>query len=57
MLESHLFEGNQKTNVPISELKYGVSVTDACIDFPATALLVELAENKLADVLKNRINK
>jgi len=57
MLESHLFEGNQKTNVPISELKYGVSITDACIDFPATTQLIELAENKLADILKIRINK
>ncbi|MEZ5597147.1 MAG: 3-deoxy-7-phosphoheptulonate synthase [Pseudomonadales bacterium] len=43
MLESHLHEGNQ----PIGDgrnLRYGVSVTDACIDWESTAgLLRELA--------------
>jgi 3-deoxy-7-phosphoheptulonate synthase len=29
MLESNLFEGNQKIPADLSQLKYGVSVTDA----------------------------
>jgi 3-deoxy-7-phosphoheptulonate synthase len=35
MLESHLFEGNQKLVRP-DELKYGVSITDACLGWAAT---------------------
>ena len=43
MLESHLFAGNQPING--GELRYGVSVTDACIDWNETeALLNEAAE-------------
>jgi 3-deoxy-7-phosphoheptulonate synthase len=41
MLESHLREGRQELRGP---RKYGVSVTDACIDFEETELLLrELA--------------
>ncbi len=43
MLESHLFAGNQPLNG--EELRYGVSITDACIDWSETeALLNEAAE-------------
>ena len=35
MLESHLFAGNQ--SLDSGELRYGVSVTDACIDWAETA--------------------
>jgi 3-deoxy-7-phosphoheptulonate synthase len=43
MLESHLFAGNQPING--GELRYGVSVTDACIDWNETeTLLNEAAE-------------
>ena len=55
MLESNIHAGNQSTNAPKSELKYGVSVTDACIDFNDTALLLENATNKLDDALKLRL--
>jgi 3-deoxy-7-phosphoheptulonate synthase len=55
MLESNIHEGNQSTNVPKSELKYGVSVTDACINFNDTELLLANATNKLDDVLKLRL--
>jgi 3-deoxy-7-phosphoheptulonate synthase len=34
MLESHLFEGNQKMG---PEMKYGVSITDGCISWETTA--------------------
>ena len=42
MLESHLFEGAQKLSSNLASLKYGVSVTDACIGWDETeALLME----------------
>lgn len=44
MLESNLFEGNQKLGKP-AELKFGVSITDACLGWEATeAGLREAAE-------------
>jgi 3-deoxy-7-phosphoheptulonate synthase len=44
MLESHLVAGNQKIPADLSQLTYGQSITDACIDLPTTlALLEELA--------------
>jgi 3-deoxy-7-phosphoheptulonate synthase len=36
MIESFLSAGNQKVPADISELKYGVSITDACIDWDTT---------------------
>ena len=46
MIESHLVEGNQKLNPDLSKLTYGQSVTDACINFSTTeVLLEELAES------------
>ena len=36
MLESNLEAGNQPVNSDRSKLKYGVSVTDPCIDWPTT---------------------
>lgn len=43
MLESHVNGGNQKV-IPNEELKYGVSITDACMDWDMTAaVLKELA--------------
>ena len=45
MLESHLHWGSQPIPADLSQLKYGVSVTDACIDWPTTeGLLVSLDE-------------
>ncbi|MFT5484722.1 MAG: 3-deoxy-7-phosphoheptulonate synthase [Halieaceae bacterium] len=43
MLESHLVGGNQVMK-PLSELRYGKSVTDACLALDATAdLLAKLS--------------
>ncbi|WDE06512.1 3-deoxy-7-phosphoheptulonate synthase [Thalassomonas viridans] len=56
MLESNLKAGNQSANLPREQLEYGVSVTDACIDLQETEKLMMLAETKLADVLRTRIN-
>jgi 3-deoxy-7-phosphoheptulonate synthase len=36
MIESNLRAGNQPIPTNLDELEYGVSVTDACIDWPAT---------------------
>jgi 3-deoxy-7-phosphoheptulonate synthase len=44
MIESHLNPGNQSINNP-DGLRYGVSITDACIDWEETdSLLRHLAE-------------
>jgi len=45
MLESNLFSGNQKILDNQNEMKYGVSVTDGCIDWEETqSVLRRLAE-------------
>lgn len=36
MLESNLFEGNQSSDAPKEELKYGVSITDSCMGWDTT---------------------
>ena len=45
MLESHLVAGSQKIPSDLSQLTYGQSITDACIDLATTAEVLEtLAE-------------
>ena len=45
MVESNLHAGNQPFPQPVDKLAYGVSITDGCIDWPATeTLLRSLAE-------------
>ena len=39
MVESYLEEGNQKFPQPIDQLKRGVSITDACINWETTERL------------------
>ena len=46
MLESHLNEGNQSLGDP-AELKYGVSITDACINWKTTEELLREAHAAL----------
>jgi len=55
MLESNLGWGNQKIPADLKQLKYGVSVTDACIDWPTTEKLLRAAHEKLKGALKNRL--
>ena len=46
MLESHLHAGSQALGKTPQELRYGVSITDACIDWETTEmLLLEAAAN------------
>ncbi len=54
MLESHLHKGNQSIPDDLSQLKYGVSVTDACIDWPATEELLRNMAERLKPVLSQR---
>ena len=50
MIESHINAGNQSAEQPVSEMKYGVSITDACIDWETTDSLLR----KVATVLKQQ---
>ncbi len=47
MLESNINEGNQPPNKNRSKLKYGVSVTDACINWVTTEELLLSAHKRL----------
>jgi 3-deoxy-7-phosphoheptulonate synthase len=49
MLESHLQAGNQSIPADLSKLEYGVSVTDACIDWETTEKLLRDMAGKLAN--------
>jgi 3-deoxy-7-phosphoheptulonate synthase len=55
MLESNINAGNQPIPADLSQLKYGVSVTDACIDWTSTEKLLRDARRKLKDVLPRRM--
>jgi 3-deoxy-7-phosphoheptulonate synthase len=55
MLESNLHAGNQAIPADPSRLQYGVSVTDACIDWPSTEKLLRTARTRLKDILPGRI--
>ena len=50
MLESNINEGNQKITDNLNDLKYGVSLTDACIDW-------ETSEDLLINLRKKIISK
>ena len=54
MIESNILEGNQKIPKDINLLKYGISVTDACIDWATTEKAIREMHQKLKDVLPNR---
>jgi 3-deoxy-7-phosphoheptulonate synthase len=51
MLESNLFEGNQKLGQP-QDLRYGVSITDACIGWDSTADCLREAAARLRTVVR-----
>ncbi len=55
MLESHINAGNQSSELPREQLKYGVSVTDACIDWESTDTLLRKTYADLAEHLKKRV--
>ena len=55
MLESFLESGNQPIPTDLATLRYGCSVTDACIDWDTTETAILKARDILAGVLPNRI--
>jgi 3-deoxy-7-phosphoheptulonate synthase len=54
MIESHLNSGSQKLSSNPNDMEYGVSVTDACIDWETTEASLLAMADKLRDVLKSR---
>jgi 3-deoxy-7-phosphoheptulonate synthase len=52
MIESNINEGNQSIPDDLSQLKHGVSVTDACISWEST----EKSLKKMADTLSGHLN-
>ncbi len=55
MIESHINEGNQGSDIPLSEMQYGVSITDACINWDTTETLLRHAHKELVPFLQNRL--
>lgn len=54
MVESHLGWGNQSVPENLEDLQYGVSITDACIDWETTEKCIRDMHAKLKDVLPKR---
>ncbi len=56
MIESNLEGGNQPIPDDLSQLKYGCSVTDACVDWPTTETMIRKAREVLKDILPTRLS-
>jgi len=48
MIESNLFGGNQTMSGRAGKLRYGVSITDGCLDWPNTEMILRNAHAALA---------
>ncbi len=57
MLESNIHEGNQSSEQPKDQMVYGMSVTDACIDWLTTETLLRKMHYQLNGVLDSRLDK
>ncbi len=57
MIESNLEAGSQPIPDDLAELKYGCSVTDACIDWPTTEKMVREAYDVLRGPLAGRAGR
>lgn len=55
MVESNIVAGNQPIPADLGQLRYGCSVTDACVDWDATEKMIRDAAVLLRDVLPERI--
>jgi 3-deoxy-7-phosphoheptulonate synthase len=55
MIESNLEAGNQAIPADLTQLKYGVSITDPCVDWVITEKMLREARAKLRDVLPKRL--
>jgi 3-deoxy-7-phosphoheptulonate synthase len=54
MIESHINAGNQSIPDDLKDLKYGVSITDACIDWETTEKALHGMRDKIREALKQR---
>jgi 3-deoxy-7-phosphoheptulonate synthase len=54
MVESHLNEGNQAIPGDLKDLRYGVSITDACVNWQTTEQMLLELHDTVAPVLLNR---
>ncbi|MBM3391434.1 MAG: 3-deoxy-7-phosphoheptulonate synthase [Betaproteobacteria bacterium] len=54
MIESNIEGGNQPIPEDLAQLKYGCSVTDACVDWPTTETMIRKAREVLKGILPNR---
>jgi len=52
MLESNLFDGQQKLTTDGTPLRYGVSITDACLGWDQTAELLQAAHSAMGPVVE-----
>ena len=55
MIESNINGGNQKLPADLNDLEYGVSITDACVDWATTEKMIREARAALKDVLPARL--
>ena len=55
MIESFIEAGNQAIPADLAQLKYGCSVTDACVDWPTTEKMIRDADAALRGVLPNPV--
>ncbi|HCU0756983.1 TPA: 3-deoxy-7-phosphoheptulonate synthase AroF [Klebsiella quasipneumoniae] len=55
MIESNIHEGNQSSEQPREAMKYGVSVTDACISWETTDALLRELDKDLRGYLAARL--
>jgi 3-deoxy-7-phosphoheptulonate synthase len=51
MIESHLFEGSQPIPQNLADLRYGISVTDACLGWDATERILRAGYTTLKNAL------
>ncbi len=54
MIESNIVAGNQSIPDDLSQLRYGCSVTDACVDWETTETMIRDAARLLREVLPGR---
>ena len=55
MVESHLNEGNQPIPKKISDLRYGVSITDSCIGWETTERMLRWGYEALEKVIPGKV--
>jgi 3-deoxy-7-phosphoheptulonate synthase len=54
MFESNLCEGNQSIPKDLTQLRYGVSVTDKCMSWETTERLLLDLNDRVKDAIKHR---